>query len=202
MKSFLHVGCGSNRKDMTTRGFNSPDWNEIRLDIDAKTQPDVLGTITNMSKVPSESVDAIYSSHNIEHLYPHEVPLAFSEFLRVLNPDGFLVITCPDLQSVCRLVAEDKLTETAYESPAGHITPIDIIYGHRQIVAMGNHYMSHKCGFTKKVLDGSLIKAGFKTVASMVRGYAPFFDLYAVSTKSNKTQEEVLEIAKLHFPII
>lgn len=99
MKSFLHVGCGSNRKDMTTQGFNSPDWKEIRLDIDANRQPDVLGTMTNMSEVPSESVDAVYSSHNIEHLYPHEVPMAFSEFLRVLKPDGFLVITWSSLNN-------------------------------------------------------------------------------------------------------
>ena len=36
-----------------------------------------------MSQVKSESVDAIYSSHNIEHIFPHEVPIAFREFHRV-----------------------------------------------------------------------------------------------------------------------
>ncbi len=67
MKSFLHVGCGPKRKDRTTRGFNTPEWTEIRLDIDASVQPDVIGTMTDMSAVASGSVDAIYSSHNIEH---------------------------------------------------------------------------------------------------------------------------------------
>ena len=43
------------------------------------------------------SVDAVFSSHNIEHLYPHEVPLALKEFMRVLKPDGFVLMTCPDL---------------------------------------------------------------------------------------------------------
>lgn len=116
MKSFLHVGCGCKHKDQTTRGFYTSEWTEIRLDIDAAVSPDVVGTMTDMGAVASESVDAIFSSHNIEHLYPHEVPVDLGEFLRVLCPDGFVVITCLDLQSVCALVAQDKLTELAYNS--------------------------------------------------------------------------------------
>jgi len=121
VKSFLHVGCGPKHKDQTTIGFNTDEWQEIRFDIDESVQPDLVGTMTDMSSVESESVDALFSSHNIEHLYPHEVPVALKEFSRVLKSDGFVVITCPDLQSVCKLVAEDKLTDAAYVSPAGPI---------------------------------------------------------------------------------
>ena len=32
------------------------------------------------------------SSPNIEHLHPHEVPTALAEFLRILRPDGFLIV--------------------------------------------------------------------------------------------------------------
>lgn len=142
MKTFLHVGCGPKRKDQTTRGFNSPDWQELRLDIDQSVAPDIVGTMTDMSAVASKSVDAVYSSHNIEHLYPHEVPVALAEFLRVLKPNGFFVVTCPDLQSVCKLIADDKLTEAAYTSPAGPIAPLDILYGHRPAMARGNLYMA------------------------------------------------------------
>ena len=138
MKTFLHVGCGPKRKDQTTRGFNSPDWAELRLDIDESVKPDVVGTMTDMSSVKTGSVNGLFSSHNIEHLYPHEVPKALAEFKRVLSPDGFVVITCPDLQSVCALVAEDKLTEPAYTSPAGPITPLDILFGHRPLMVRGN----------------------------------------------------------------
>ncbi len=143
-------------KNQTTQGFNTPDWTELRLDIDASVAPDIIGTMTDMSAVANASVDAIFSSHNIEHLYAHEVPVALAEFLRVLKPDGFLVVTCPDLQEVCRLVAEDKLLEPAYTSPAGPITPLDILYGHRPPMAAGNLYMAHRCGFTEKVLTGTL----------------------------------------------
>ena len=201
MKSFLHVGCGPKRKDRTTKGFNTPDWTETRLDIDASVAPDVIGTMTDMSAVASESVDAVYSSHNIEHLYPHEVPLALAEFLRVLKPDGFFVVTCPDLQSVCRLISEDKLTEAAYTSPAGPIAPIDILYGLRSSMAQGNLYMAHRCGFTQKVLSGTLQSCGFKSVATMARGRAPFFDLWAVASKSERPEQQMRELAMLHFPI-
>lgn len=200
MKPFLNIGCGPKRKDQTTRGFNTPDWTEIRLDIDPDVSPDIIGTMTDMSAVPSGSVDAIFSSHNIEHLYPHEVPLALAEFKRVLSSDGFVVVTRPDLKSVCALVAEDKLTEPAYTSPAGPIAPLDILYGHRPPMARGNLYMAHRCGFTQRVLDGTLRAAGFVTVATMARG-APYFDLWAAASVSTRTEEAMRSLASEHFPI-
>jgi SAM-dependent methyltransferase len=196
MKTFLHVGCGPKRKDRTTAGF--AEWSELRFDIDESVQPDLVGTMTDMSSVSTESVDAVFSSHNIEHLYPHEVPVALSEFLRVLKPDGFAVITCPDLQAVCALVAEDKLTEPAYTSPAGPIAPLDILFGHRPPMARGNLYMAHRCGFTEKVLSATLQSSGFTRVASMKRG-APYFDLWALATKADLNEEELLSLAKNHF---
>lgn len=198
-KTFLHVGCGPNSKDQTTNGFNNDAWIECRFDIDERVQPDLVGSMTDMSAVPDASVDAIFSSHNIEHLYPHEVAVALKEFLRVLKPDGFLVITCPDLQSVCALVAEDKLTETAYTSPAGTIAPIDILYGHRQAMAQGNLFMAHRCGFTQIVLDGTLRTHGFQTVASMKRAH-PAYDLWAVASKSSRSEEIMRALAMEHFP--
>jgi len=196
--NLLHIGCGQNRKEHTTVGFNIPEWNEIRLDIDASVLPDVIGTMTDMSAVESSSIDAIFSSHNIEHLYPHEVPLALAEFHRVLKPDGFAVITCPDLKSVCALVAEDKLIDAAYVSPAGPIAPIDILYGHRPPMARGNLYMAHRCGFTERVLAGTLQAAGFQAVASTARPWA--FDLWAIASKSGRSEDSLRALVSLHFP--
>ncbi len=198
MKTFLHVGCGPKQKDRTTRGFNTSNWKELRFDIDEAVQPDLVGTMTDMSSVASGSVDAVFSSHNIEHLYPHDVPVALAEFLRVLKPDGFAVITCPDLQSVCALIAEDKLTESAYTSPAGPIAPLDILYGHRPALARGNLYMAHRCGFTQKVLTGTLQAAGFAAVAAKRRGH-PYYDLWALATASALPEPELRELAQAHF---
>jgi ubiquinone/menaquinone biosynthesis C-methylase UbiE len=198
LPTFLHIGCGPKRKAQTTPGFNTDDWTELRLDIDESVNPDITGTMTDMAAVEDQSVDAIFSSHNIEHLYPHEVPVALREFLRVLKPDGFLVVTCPDLQSVCKLVAEDKLTEPAYTAPAGPIAPIDILYGHRPPMARGNLYMAHRCGFTQKVLVVTLQASGFKAVASRVRPTA--FDLWAIASKSERSEEAMGALALAHFP--
>jgi ubiquinone/menaquinone biosynthesis C-methylase UbiE len=192
MKSFLHVGCGPKRKDQTTKGFATADWNEIRFDIDESVQPDLVGTMTDMSAVQTGSVDALFSSHNIEHLYPHEVSVALSEFFRVVKDDGFVVITCPDLVSVCKLVAEDKLTDPAYVSPAGPITPLDILYGHRPPMAHGNLYMSHRCGFTKKTLTADLQAVGFATVGVIDR--PENFDLWAIASKKTMTHEEFINL--------
>ena len=42
-----------------------------------------------------------------------------------------------------------------------------ILYGHRPPIARGNLYMAHRCGFTEKVLSGTLQSSGFKRVAPM-----------------------------------
>ncbi len=57
MQTFLHVGCGPKRKNQTTKGFNTADWTELRLDIDASVAPDIIGTMTDMSAVADASVD-------------------------------------------------------------------------------------------------------------------------------------------------
>jgi hypothetical protein len=197
-KTFLHVGCGRITKEQTTAAFASSSWRELRLDIDPGVKPDIVGTMTNMVAVADQSVDAIFSSHNIEHLYPHEVPLALSEFLRILKFDGFAVITCPDLQSVAVLVAQDKLTEPAYISPAGPITPLDILYGFRPSLTAGNLFMAHHCGFTEKALTNLLMGCGFASVVSRRRPAA--FDLWALAAKSAIPETTSRALAAEHFP--
>lgn len=41
-KTFLHVGCGPARKEQTVRGFNTPEWAELRFDIDESVNPDIV----------------------------------------------------------------------------------------------------------------------------------------------------------------
>ena len=197
MPTFLHVGCGASRKPKTTRAFNTPAWQEVRFDIDPDVEPDIIGTMTDMAAVPTASMDAIFSSHNIEHLYPFEVPLALREFHRVLKPDGFMVLTCPDLQSVAALVAEGKLLDTAYESAAGPISAMDMIYGFRPDLARGKLYMAHRCGFTQDVLTSLLTAFGF---GARVRRRAECFDLWAVAAVMPTTPERLAALAAEHFP--
>ena len=200
MKKLLHVGCGHKQKAQTTPAFNTADWHEIRLDIDPRVKPDHLGSMVDMAALGDGAVDAVFSSHNIEHLYPFEVPLALQEFRRVLSADGFLVLTCPDLQSICRLIAEDQLTATAYLSPAGPITPLDMVYGFRPSLSKGDLYMAHRCGFTRKVLHATLKAAGFGSVVTFARSHQPYFDLWALATQLEQAPDKLRALASQHFP--
>ena len=197
MRTLLHVGCGSQNKS-GLKGFDSDDWREIRFDIDPSVYPDIEGTLTDMDAVDTGSVDAIYSSHNIEHVFPHEVHTVLLEFHRVLKQDGIVVLTCPDLVSVCQAVVNDRLMETLYVSPAGPIAPIDILYGHREAVAKGKIYMAHKTGFTYTTLQEAFFKAGFKFNFGAAR--PENFDLWIVSFKQLMPNEEAMKIALNFLP--
>ena len=196
MKIFLHVGCGHLNKSFCL-GFENDNWKEIRLDIDKNVNPDIVGTLTDMKLVETGSVDAVYSSHNIEHIFPHEVPIALSEFYRVLKEDGIVVITCPDLQSAGKGLTQDKLFETLYESPMGPVTAFDVLFGHRKTTADGNVFMIHKGGFTYSTLDMAFYKAGFKARC----GKRVAFALYLVAFKQKKSEEEIKKIALQFIPV-
>ncbi|MCK4493834.1 MAG: methyltransferase domain-containing protein [Methylococcales bacterium] len=173
----LHVGCGhKNLKHLPP--FFHESWDEIRLDLDPKVKPDIVGSVTDLSAIEENSMDTIYSSHNLEHLYSHEIAPALHEFVRVLKPTGFTIITLPDLQRVAELIVNDKLMDVAYQSGLGPVSAIDMVYGHRASVANGNHFMPHKTGFTHKSLTAALINASFKDVR-VIRG--SHYDLWAIA---------------------
>jgi ubiquinone/menaquinone biosynthesis C-methylase UbiE len=179
-KTFLHVGCGVANPDKVHITFRGPEWREVRLDIDPGVKPDVVASMTDMAAVESGSMDGLYSSHNLEHLYPHDVPTALREFVRVLRPDGFALLTLPDLQRVAELVAADKLEEAAYVSPAGPIAPLDILFGFRPSLAAGNLFMAHRTGFTATSLAKAVVAAGF----ARVQVKRVDFDLWAMAHRT------------------
>lgn len=165
VRRILNAGAGHR----TTRGiaslFASPGWEEVRLDIDPSVSPTVLGSMTNMKELFGQgSFDAVWSSHTLEHLFSHEVPVALGEFKRILKPDGFALFMCPDLESVANHLVKYGTDHVAYSSPAGPITALDMLYGHIASVAQGRHYMAHKTGFTTERLGKLLIEAGFTSV--------------------------------------
>jgi hypothetical protein len=185
----LHVGCGAYGREKLPPAFRRAGWREIRLDIDPEVRPDFIASITDMGVISDGLVDAVYSAHNVEHLYAHEVPLALREMRRVLKPAGFTFIELPDLQEVARHVAEGRLEDLLYMSPMGPITPLDILYGHGSSVARGNAFMAHRTGFTGDTLAAALIEAGFAAV--MVQRNSPAFCLTAIAFRSKPGQEDM-----------
>ena len=179
-KTVLNVGCGYPARQKLHRHFHGPEWREIRLDLDPAVHPDIVCSMTDMSPVAADTIDAVWSSHNLEHLQRHEVPLALREFIRVLKPHGLLFLTLPDLQQAGQLVVEDRLEDQAYYSSSGPITPLDMIFGHTASLARGNPFMAHRTGFTARTLQKVLVEAGFVEV-SLCAG--PSFDLWATAHK-------------------
>ncbi len=193
----LHCGCGPARRERMPHGFQGPEWRELRYDIDPSVAPDIVGSIIDMRAVATGSIDALFNSHVIEHLYPHEVPVALGEFHRALKLDGFVVLGCPDLQSVAEQVATGRLMEPAVLSPSGPISAIDMLYGYRPALAAGNLFMAHRTGFTAGSIGEYFGAAGFVR-ALTVRSAT--YDLWALTTKHEATDEELYRLANAYLP--
>lgn len=132
-----------------------------------------------MTAIRDCCIDAIWSSHNLEHLHSFEVPVALAEFKRILKPQGYLLVTLPDLRAIAREIALDRINATLYNSQAGDICALDMVFGHQASVAEGNHYMAHRTGFTASSLGQSLQDAGFEEVR-VHEGHR--WDLWAIAT--------------------
>ena len=180
-RTVLHVGCGmADPAKLPAAFFPAGLWAELRLDIDPGVAPDIIASITEMGVVAQGSVDAVWSAHNLEHLFAHEVALALAEFRRVLRPDGCVLVTMPDLQQVAELVAAGNLEGAAYISAMGPIAALDMLYGFRPAIAQGNAFMGHRTGFTATTLTAHLQRAGFSDVRVQRDGA---FALWATGVK-------------------
>jgi SAM-dependent methyltransferase len=168
----LHVGCGDKEDGLLPDDFLTPEWYEVRLDIDPRTEPDIVADIVDMPVVESASVDAVWSSHNLEHVFAYQVPLALGEFRRVLRPGAVAHIQVPDVLVPVREVMRGKLEQVLYESPAGPVKPIDMLFGFGPAIANGKHHMAHRTAFTRDSLAWKLKAAKFADVQVVAKDKA------------------------------
>lgn len=152
-RSVLIAGSGPGKmKEWAQAGYA-----ETYLDIEPKTNPDVVASMTDMGDIGPYNV--VFCSHALEHLYPHEVHPALCEFRRVLKPGGVAIILVPDLEGI---------QPTAEPLPDYHlgtgVTGFHLYYGdHTQIPEFP--HMAHHCGFVSETLRYALESAGFSAVA-------------------------------------
>jgi hypothetical protein len=196
MPRFLHVGSGHYRKAQTIHAFLGPEWDEISLDVDETVKPSIVDKLPALDRVESAGFDAVYSSHSLEHLYPHEVPIALKAFHRVLNDEGVAVIRCPDLQSIGEALAKGDIDTPLYISGLGPVSPLDMLYGFRPAMANGNLYMAHHTGFTDKTLVDSCAGAGFRAVLGFRMERTR--ELWCVAAKKALSTDELHELAKIY----
>lgn len=153
---------------------SAPVWRRegyevITLDIDPRSHADITANMTAMGEIGS--FDAIYCCHALEHLYPHEVGRALSEFLRVLAPGGTAIIMVPDLEGVqptdeplsVELVTDDGRQVMGLTGEGGPITGLHLFYGDASQIEQFPH-MAHHSGFIQNTLERAMKQAGFSEV--------------------------------------
>lgn len=74
--------------------------------VDMRDHADVVMDISK-SKLPFDdnSVDAIYTSHTFEHIFPDRLPFVLSECRRVLKKNGVIRIVVPDIDIALKAYA-------------------------------------------------------------------------------------------------
>jgi len=155
----LHVGCGWGKlpDDPAFAGLK-----EVRLDIERATSPDILASATDMGDIGTFKV--VYACHVMEHLFPHEVPVALKEFHRVLEMGGACYIQVPDLEDV------RPTNKVLVNSAAGPVAGLDMYYGFRPAMKV-LPYMAHHTGFVSETLEQELVEAGFKPIVQRLPDY-------------------------------
>lgn len=129
-----------------------PDWKI--LDIEPRPEVDYLANAQDLSQFESNSIDVIYTSHVLEHFYynlNNELIDTLKEWHRVLKPEGKLLISVPDLKTLCWLYLNPNLL------PIERHQLMRIMFG-----GQTNIYDVHKVGFDFEVLALYLEEVGFQ----------------------------------------
>lgn len=156
----LHLGAGT--------GGGMPGW--LNTDIDPSRWPTVKLDATKPFPLPTDSFDAVFTEHMIEH-----IPLAAGQYMlgesyRVLKPGGILRVATPDLARIVALYGSASEAHQKYLQwslrhvglPGG--LPPDVI-----VINSLFHDHGHRFLYDEATLTSVLRTAGF---VDIVR-YAP-----------------------------
>jgi len=123
----LNLGCG--RTPL-------PRWTNV--DLAGRNDADLVLDVRRPLPFASDSVEAIFSEHLVEHLTYDDATFLLSECARVLRPEGVIRIVAPDFGRYARayVTGDGDFLDTAR---AGRATPLMALaevvygYGHRSI---------------------------------------------------------------------
>ena len=128
-----------------------PDWKI--LDIEARPEVDYVANASDLSQFEDKSIEVIYASHVLEHFsykLENELIETLKEWYRVLQPGGELLISVPDLKSLCWLYTRPDLTYLQRHKL------MEIMFG-----GQTDSTDVHKVGFDNELIAMYLGEAGF-----------------------------------------
>lgn len=137
----LHIGGQEAREGWTI------------VDIEERPEVDVVSDASCLKAFTDESVSIIYASHVLEHFHyglNSQLVNTLSEWYRVLMPGGQLLISVPNLKTLCWLYLNPEFT--VYERH--HL--MRVIFG-----GQTNQFDIHYVGFDFEILGVYLQEAGF-----------------------------------------
>jgi SAM-dependent methyltransferase len=157
-----NIGAGGISVKDQSNLFND-GWKEYTVDV-AECNPDIVSDIVGLPGIEDESADCVWASHVVEHVYWHELPNVFDAIVRVLKPSGFAFVMVPNLAAIADAI-KFNLIRPMYDTPAGPVAAIDMIYGHRAQIK-NNKHMQHKTGFTPQSMATILNDLKIQAVCS------------------------------------
>jgi predicted SAM-dependent methyltransferase len=149
------------------------DW-QI-LDIEDRPEVDFVGDAQDLSQFEDGSIEMIYASHVLEHFHygvGNELMNTLREWFRVLEPGGHLLISVPNLRTLCGLYGRPDL------GPEDRYHLMRIIFGGHT-----NEFDVHRVGFDPDILVSYLHGAGFEEWMILDVGFDLFEDCSLVEFK-------------------
>jgi predicted SAM-dependent methyltransferase len=141
----INIGCGNHPIDGLINVDKFSPYADIKIDF------------SQLESAFDKNVDHIEAHHVIEHLSFSQV----NEFIKICfnilsnNKIGTLVITCPDMNKVCKKFLANDVVESPKEDRIPYVWKM--IYGSQE-----HEGMFHRSGFTEKSLESLLRKIGFE----------------------------------------
>jgi len=81
------------------------------LNIQPADGVDFVGDIQDLSQFRDEMFDVIYNSHVLEHVPQARIARTLTGLHRILKPGGQLMISVPDLETLCKLFTNPTINK-------------------------------------------------------------------------------------------
>ena len=148
----LNVGCGG----MRLEGYVNADL----------FKGAAVDEVFDMDQIPylDGTIEAIHSSHSLEHVPFVRAEGAIREWVRVLRPGGALTLLMPDFERCCQAYIDAPLEAPTFMQCRAWFKAT--IYGIQQSQAgEPDDAQFHRCGFSKEEIKIVLERNGFKVLS-------------------------------------